>query len=86
MDAFNNKIHAQIKAIKLHINRGCLSNIAEGGGTNRNEALHRHINPYFKTKTKICLPLALTLLTLLLYEHNNRITEKIQELKQKLKN
>lgn len=73
---FNQKMYAQVNALKLHISRGCLSNIVEGGGTNRNEALHRHINPHFKTKTKIGLPLALALLTLLLYEHNNRITEK----------
>ena len=78
---FNEKMYAQVNALKLHITRGCLSSIVEGGGTNRNEALHRHINPHFKTKTKIGLPLALALLTLLLYEHNSRITEKKQQVK-----
>ena len=57
--------------------KGCLSSINEGHGINRNEALHRHINPSFTNKCRIGLPLALALLTILLYRHNINIEEKV---------
>ena len=63
--------------MKVHITKGCLSQIDPGSGTNRNEALHRHVNPHFANKCRIGLPLALALLTILLYKHNCRIEEKI---------
>ena len=44
---------------------------------NRNEVLHRHINPNFANKSRIGLPLALALLTVLLFRHNVRIEDKI---------
>ena len=34
----------EIASLKGHIQRGCLSNIPPGGGTNRNEALHRTVH------------------------------------------
>ncbi len=69
----------EILALKVHITKGCLSHIDPGAGTNRNEALHvhRHVNPHFANKSRIGLPLALALLTILLYKHNCRIEEKI---------
>lgn len=73
----NPKSVKEISALKVHINKGCLSYIAPGCGTNRNEALHRHINPHFTNKTRIGLPLAIALLAILLYQHNCRIEEKI---------
>ena len=35
-----------IEKLKHHILAGCLSDIPPGGGTNRNERLHEHINKY----------------------------------------
>ena len=63
-------------ALKIHVQKGCLSNIDPGCGTNRNEALHCHINPYFANKSRIGLPLALALLTILFHQHNCRVEEK----------
>ena len=67
----------ELTSLKSHIQKGCLSDIRPGSGTNRNEALHRRINPSFSNRSRIGLPLALALLTLLLYVHNTRIEEKI---------
>jgi hypothetical protein len=66
------KVHKQINALRSHIERGCLSAIEPGGGTNYNEALHRHINPHFSHAGRIGLPLAYALLTVLLFVHNNK--------------
>jgi hypothetical protein len=68
---------SELSGLKVHIRKGCLSNIDEGCGTNRNEALHRHINPNFTNKCRIGLPLALALLAILLYRHNICIEEKL---------
>lgn len=35
------KVHEEIKKLEKHINKGCLSNIPSGVGTNRNENMHR---------------------------------------------
>ena len=67
----------QLTALKAHISKGCLSSIDPGFGTNRNEVLHRLVNPRFTNKSKIGLPLGLALLTILLYWHNVSIEEKI---------
>lgn len=64
------KVMRQISALCVHIERGCLSNIEPGGGTNHNEALHRYINPHFNHAGRMGLPLAYALLTILLYRHN----------------
>ena len=73
----NPKTVRQITALNVHVRKGCLSLIEPGGGTNRNEVLHCHINPHFANKSRIGLPLAIALLTVLLYQHNCRIEEKI---------
>ena len=73
---FNNKLELQINALKKHITKGCLSDIVEGGGTNKNEALHRHINPHFRNRSRIGLPFALALLSILFYKHNCRVQER----------
>lgn len=64
------KVLDQINALKVHIRRGCLSNIECNGGTNANEALHRVINPHFKHAGRIGLPLAFALLSVLFYNYN----------------
>lgn len=53
--------------------KGCLSDISPSAGTNRNEALHRHLNPHFANRSRIGVPLALTLMAILLFQHNCRI-------------
>ena len=44
---FRNTALKEIEKLKKQIIKGCPSNIPPGFGTNRNEALHKHINPYF---------------------------------------
>ena len=73
----NDHVLKDISALKIHITRGCLANLLPGMGTNRNENLHRHINPHFSNRSRIGLPIALALLTILLYRHNLSILEKM---------
>ncbi len=56
--------------IKRHISAGCLSGIPPGGGTNRNERLHKHINSFFN-RSRIGILLAYALLTTIFHSHNN---------------
>ena len=58
------------RKLQHHISAGCLSNIAPGGGTNRNERLHHHINSLF-TRCKMGILLAYSLLTIILYAYNS---------------
>ena len=65
----------EIKSLKNHITKGCLSQLPVGAGTNRNERLHRHIKPHFSC-TRLGLPMALALMTVVLYQHNSFVQEK----------
>ena len=67
----NDNVHKEIIPLRLHITRGCLSNIPPGGGTNRNEALHKTINPHFR-QSRIGISLAVALISILLYHHNSK--------------
>lgn len=60
----------EIIKLKVHIRKGCLSNIEVGCGTNQNEALHRHINSFFY-QSRISMLLAYALMTVLIYSHNS---------------
>ena len=60
----------EIDKLRVHIRKGCLSNIEVGCGTNRNEALHKHINSFFY-QSRISMLLAYALMTVLLYSHNS---------------
>lgn len=64
------KVVVQLRLLRTHIERGCLSEIEPSGGTNYNEALHRLVNPHFSHAGRMGLPLAYALLTILLYNHN----------------
>lgn len=64
------KVLKQISALRRHIERGCLSNIEVSGGTNYNEALHRHLNPHFTHAGQMGIQLAYALLTVMLFIHN----------------
>ena len=45
----NEKSLKEIKNIKIHIEKGCLSGIPPGCGTNKNERLNRHLNEFLST-------------------------------------
>lgn len=69
---FNDKITKEIESLRVHIRRGCLSNIAVGAGTNKNEALHRSLKPFF-SRCRMGTTLAVALMTILLHHHNQRV-------------
>ncbi len=67
----------QVSALKKHVTKGCLSGIPKGAGTSRNEVFHRTLNMHFGRVSRIGIPLALALLTILIYQHNCKISEKV---------
>lgn len=71
------KTKKEVEALKKHITKGCLSDIPKGGGTTRNEAFHRVLNAHFGKVSRIGIPLALALLTIIIYQHNCKISEKV---------
>lgn len=68
----NNGTLNEISNLRKHIAKGCLSGIPPGIGTNKNEALHKHINPYFR-KSRLGVQAAYALLCILFYLHNKKI-------------
>ncbi len=79
----NIKKHIAQGNIKKHIAQGCLSGIPPGIGTNRNEALHRHLNVYFN-KARLGSQTGYALLCLLFWFHNKRSSSSSE--KQQLPN
>ena len=69
----NEKVLKELESIKLHVTRGCLSDIKPGCGTNKNENLHRCINQFF-SRCRIGIPLAVALLTVLFHRHNQKLS------------
>ncbi len=61
----------EIKNLREHINRGCLSNIPPGCGTERNENLHKCIRKS-ASKVRIGVHLAVALFTTFLYVWNEK--------------
>ena len=61
---------AEIDKLKVHIMKGCLSEIPVGCGTNRNEAFHRHTNTFFH-KSRIGILYAYAILMLIIYKFNS---------------
>ena len=62
----------EIKCLLVHVDRGCLSGISPGRGTNRNERLHRDINTHM-TSTRYGVELSYALLTKIFFRHNEHI-------------
>ena len=62
----------EIKNIRVHIKKGCLSGIPPGRGTNRNENLHKDLNKIMSC-SKYGVELAYSLLTVILFNHNERM-------------
>ena len=71
------KTQTEISSLKKHVTKGCLSGIPKGAGTTRNEAFHRVLNVHFGRVSRIGIPLAFALLTLLIYQHNCKIQGKL---------
>ncbi len=73
----------EIRNIKSHVNKGCLSNIPVGCGTNRNERLHRDLRKIVATN-RIGLPLLYTKMFRMFYKlarENEKNVETIEEMK-----
>ena len=70
----NEKTTKELLSLKAHIQRGCLSGIAPSSGTNRNENLHKNINPFF-SHCRMGIPLALALLSVLFHHHNLKLSK-----------
>ena len=61
-----------------HIKTGCLSGIPPGGGTTKNERIHQHIKNFFR-RSKVGIPLAYALLSIICYRHNSETISKFQK-------
>ena len=65
----------EISHILQHVQKGCLSDIPPGCGTERNEGSHRLLNrSLISGATRILVQLAIALLTILFFYHNKKIT------------
>ena len=73
----NGNVMDALDRIRVHISEGCLTGIPPGCGTNRNENLHKTINPFF-SRCGIGIPLVLALLTILFHRHNKRLLDAQQ--------
>jgi hypothetical protein len=67
----------EINCILRHVDRGCLSNILPGRGTNRNERLHRELNKVLSS-SRYGVELGYALLSCFFFNHN----EKLRALKE----
>lgn len=61
----------EIENLKVHVRKGCLSNIKVGGGTNKNEAFHRYVNTFFH-KSRIGILLSYALMMTIVHQYNSR--------------
>lgn len=73
----------EISRLCKHIEKGCLSGIKPGRGTNKNEALHKSLNAYFKA-SRYGVELAYMLLTTSFYQHNEKVDARNGKRKCKL--
>lgn len=68
--AFTSNTNQAIENLKQHVVYGCLSEIPTGGGTNRNERFHHHINSVLH-RNKIGILMAIALLTIVIHAYNS---------------
>ena len=65
----------EIENLKKHVEKGCVSGIPPGGGTENNERLHRYLNRSFlRGATCLSVEVAKDVLTVLFYVYNSRFT------------
>ena len=69
---------AELQSLLVHINKGCLSGIAPGRGTNRNERLHRDLNSHM-SNCKYGLEFSCALLTSTFFQHNEHIAAGMEK-------
>ena len=70
-----NATFTEIANLRQHIQKGCLSGIPPGSGTERKEGLHRLLNEsLISGATRISVELAIALSTILFYHHNKKIS------------
>ena len=62
----------EVYSIIKHVERGCLSGIKPGRGTNRNERLHRELNKFMST-SRYGVELGYALITSAFYHHNENL-------------
>ena len=62
----------EIANLRVHVTKGCLSGIAPGRGTNRNENLHKDLNKVMSC-SKYGVELAYALLSVIFFCHNEKI-------------
>ena len=65
----------EIRNIRNHIEKGCLSGIKPGRGTNRNEALHKELNRIMSS-SRYGVELAFALLCTTFFRHNEHLQAK----------
>ena len=71
----NSRTTREIEHLRLHIQKGCLSDIPPGCGTERKEQLHRLLNRSFITgATRISVELVMALLFILFYYHTTKLS------------
>ena len=61
----------EINNLKVHISRGCLSDIPAHFGTNRNENLHRSLNSRF-SGSRLGIEVAVALIAVFLHQWNSK--------------
>ena len=62
--------------MKIHVNKGCLSNIPVGHGTNRNESIHKQLNALLH-RSRISIQTAHSLFAFMIYDHNCKSEKKL---------
>ena len=67
----------EIRCLLVHIDRGCLSGILPGRGTNHNERLHKDISAHMKNN-RYSVELAYGLITATMFLHNEKIRAKLE--------
>ena len=71
MNILNKDIKAEIKKLKVHVEKGCLSNIPPGGSTSKNERLHKDLNKIVAS-SRLGVELAYTHIFRMFYHHNKK--------------
>ena len=65
----------EIDNLRITIQKGCISGIKPGRGTNRNEELHKDLNKIFSS-SRYGVELAYALFTTCFYRHNEKISAR----------
>ena len=61
----------EIEKLKVHVTKGCISEIPVGCGTNRNEAFHRYIRTFFH-KSRVGILFGYALMMSIIFQFNSK--------------